>query len=1050
MPRSTKAGTKETEPCTSSTVLCGGVPSSLRVVFVGGGKLFCAATASTVNVMSVENGMRVHALVGHGAEITGMVAHPSNEFLIYSASLDSTVKLWDVSDGSLIKTWTFKEPVTLIASDPSTPEAFYLAFTSVADTSNSTPAASTTPKKKDSRATVEKFLLKLLETEDDEHSKLRYPRPLEIIFSNRMPFKALHASAGLVAVCTDQKIWVKGAGIDDEPKRLNLPNKQYATPPKIMTLACHPTTALVSAGLSSGEILMFHNSLHEHSLTPSIQSHHQTALQILHWHANPVTALSFSNDGTTLFSGGLESVIVLWQVETLKRRFIPRIGNGSPLLSLGVSPDDRFVGVVCGDASVRIVGVADLAVKTSVVGLKSKGKRVLNGNALVKDPRSGMMVVAGSSGCLQFYDVWGDVNVMEVEAVAQNRIVGSTGGSSEDSIVGEDALAAVKLVAFEREGKQSRWMATLDERAGMTVGGEPEVSLKFWMWDDVNQVYSVYTRVTSPHDGEVTSMHFVALPNEETGKKTTVLITTSLDARFKMWELAAVDSSARDVEPNWVQRSQGFYRDSPIYDAATSADASMLAIAAGSVISLWDPATNIMCATLCHPHSEEHVLKVAFSGSESDVPCLIGITASRCYVWNLLTGSVWWSVDLGGVGNGLSVDSETGRFVVSAMVHDLKDAGAEDSGVELDGVSSSKKKAKKALAQKTGTPNTRILEFHPSSPLPTWIHVAPGKVHGLSYAPSEHAPSLRAKHTSARVLIMSSTFEIEVVGAVTPKGAVPSSEVSSKPAAVTGATPSQSLFSGIYGAEAFQDPTSTIQKAAESAKRDSTLQSAGILGSEMNQRLSFMDTASHLMLAPVKLALPFFDAILKKRDSEQESLDRTAWDLGASHGSANGVSDEMDEDIVVQGNEEREHISTEATFKDVEGLEFLGDVFKGMMARKDSGSASGGAMQAKLLTITKSSPVATSTPTGNGVQAKKMEAKSNSKLANGSTPVGSASTPIANGSAKPKATAKLGEKPFTPVRKDAASVSGKPSGTPSSASGSAKKSGKLSAKKKSA
>ena len=47
----------------------------------------------------------------------------------------------------------------------------------------------------------------------------------------------------------------------------------------------------------------------------------------MHWHAHRVRSLAFSADGTTLLSGGDEAVLVMWQLGTRNRSFLPRLGG---------------------------------------------------------------------------------------------------------------------------------------------------------------------------------------------------------------------------------------------------------------------------------------------------------------------------------------------------------------------------------------------------------------------------------------------------------------------------------------------------------------------------------------------------------------------------------------------------------------------------------------------------------------------------------------------------------------------------------------------------
>jgi NET1-associated nuclear protein 1 (U3 small nucleolar RNA-associated protein 17) len=59
----------------------------------------------------------------------------------------------------------------------------------------------------------------------------------------------------------------------------------------------------------------------------------------LHWHAHAVSSLAFTPNGAYLLSGGEEAVLVIWQIHSGKKEFVPRVG--APIQSISVSdPQD--------------------------------------------------------------------------------------------------------------------------------------------------------------------------------------------------------------------------------------------------------------------------------------------------------------------------------------------------------------------------------------------------------------------------------------------------------------------------------------------------------------------------------------------------------------------------------------------------------------------------------------------------------------------------------------------------------------------------------------
>ena len=94
------------------------------------------------------------------------------------------------------------------------------------------------------------------------------------------------------------------------------------------------------------------------------------------------------------------------------------------------------------------------------------------------------------------------------------------------------------------------------------------------------------------------------------------------------------------IQVFWSARSSFGYRSLPIYDASFSADATILALAHGSIVTLWDVETNSLLRTLDSGLSD--VRQLGFVGGESRY-----LVASERYrgvaVWDLLSCEIVWS-----------------------------------------------------------------------------------------------------------------------------------------------------------------------------------------------------------------------------------------------------------------------------------------------------------------------------------------------------------------------------------------------------------------------
>ncbi|EEB06712.2 U3 snoRNP-associated protein Nan1, partial [Schizosaccharomyces japonicus yFS275] len=113
----------------------------------------------------------------------------------------------------------------------------------------------------------------------------------------------------------------------------------------------------VAVSDSEGKVIVYQN----------IQRPKLAAPRVFHWHANPIRGLAWALDGNYLLSGGSEGVLVLWQLETAQRQYLPRLG--SSLHAIAVSPNNQQYAVYMGDNSVQVIGTADLNKQVHIRGL---------------------------------------------------------------------------------------------------------------------------------------------------------------------------------------------------------------------------------------------------------------------------------------------------------------------------------------------------------------------------------------------------------------------------------------------------------------------------------------------------------------------------------------------------------------------------------------------------------------------------------------------------------------------------------------------------------
>ncbi|KAI7867574.1 quinon protein alcohol dehydrogenase-like superfamily [Spinellus fusiger] len=568
-------------------------------------KIYSVATGAVVKVLS-----RSPSMGGHTARVTRVLLNPRNPMQLYSASMDGTIKLWDYNDEILLKTYHIGAAIEQMVISLVHPDDAYIVV----------PRENETGK--------EKIIYRYSLGND-----------LPLTSQDRLRWITSIKECSSVAISENGQ-WLAMAGryqcllwtIKEGHERVGENElASYSFKELLTVIAFSPDNKYLALGDVSGKITLQYFSSPGQPLTP--------VTSVLHWHHLPVRALRFMGDGSYLMSGGEEAVLVIWQLETDHKQFLPRLGG--TITSINISPNHKYYSVGLADNSIRLVNSISQTIEQVIQGLQYaqvESSQLPLSTGLVIEPRNHTLVLNGVPGSLQFYSTQGDCHVMDLEVAPSNRIARK---EATDIIVEPN----VEHVAFLARGE---WMATVDMRDDKETTAE--LYLKFWQWDPNSQSYTLHTRVDYPHTQPITGLVF-----SPASRQGPMAITTSADGTFKVWVLAS-ESRLAVNERAWTCRSVGVYRDKAPTTAAFAEDGSILAVAFGATITLWDPYENTMQGVLVQP-LEETVTSLAFL---ADSPYLVATTKSHFYVWNLLTCSVWWSYKCSLAH--LAVDSQSGRF----------------------------------------------------------------------------------------------------------------------------------------------------------------------------------------------------------------------------------------------------------------------------------------------------------------------------------------------------------------------------------------------------
>ncbi|KAL8913092.1 MAG: hypothetical protein Q9172_007368 [Xanthocarpia lactea] len=300
-----------------------------------------------------------------------------------------------------------------------------------------------------------------------------------------------------------------------------------------------------------------------------------------HWHRNTVLSVKWSRDGNYIISGGLETTLLLWQLETGHINTLPHLG--APIEGIVVSPAGSSYAIRLSDNSAMILSTTELKPTFSIAGIHFPSTSNFGHSKLPYLPtvdfpsqkvlptrRLHFPAVSGPSGLLcavpsvtssripsalsqqasflQTIDI-ASTQQLSMQALTRTKATDLNVGPESNSIQEPDVI----LMQLSHD---AQWLATVDEwvppkrdlaahnyddeQAVEEQDGRREIYLKFWLWDKEKKFWSLVSRVDDPHASQMDLMFgkrrvldLIADPSSSS------FATIGEDGMVKIWKASA-------------------------------------------------------------------------------------------------------------------------------------------------------------------------------------------------------------------------------------------------------------------------------------------------------------------------------------------------------------------------------------------------------------------------------------------------------------------------------------------------------------------------------
>ena len=332
----------------------------------------------------------------------------------------------------------------------------------------------------------------------------------------------------------------------------------------------------------------------------------------LHWHRQEVNTVKWSRDGNYLVSGGNETVLVIWQLDTNQQQFLPHLSTS--ILNLTISEAGSSYVLRLADNSVMMLSTADLLPSANISGLALKEDPSHPTLAAInsRDPDQLLLAVhrnplseePSSATMLQSFDTRTARQVSR-QALARNMIT-ALSSAPDGGKVHEPNVSQLKM------SHDGNWLVTVDEwytkprdldALYVAEDGQSERSqstetcLRFWKWQEEGSTWELVTRVDEPHaSGRKSVLDLAMHPTKLEAS------TIGLDGVLHGWSpmaryrdgVAVKDKSGQPLYTWMCSKSARLEPEQPTLNTANETSAVMAYSEDGSVIAAswsWSAAT---------------------------------------------------------------------------------------------------------------------------------------------------------------------------------------------------------------------------------------------------------------------------------------------------------------------------------------------------------------------------------------------------------------------------------------------------------------------------
>ena len=235
-----------------------------------------------------------------------------------------------------------------------------------------------------------------------------------------------------------------------------------------------------------------------------------------HWHSHKINDLVIDPNSEYLYSCGMEGVIVIWNINTWVKNFLPRLND--VIITMKVSNDSKYLSCYLNNNSIKIINLSEMKVIDELSSIPYDS--FINKFVLFQNKQHFITFSNENSGNIQFYNIGSNTFPFSLNVFNKNFI-------SKTEREKDNNMKKLKKIAFSSiKNDDICYMITLEELY-FDIDNLLTSYLMFWKVGKEN--IELIEICENPHLNE--KVEFIE------GSNYTFKFVTVSNSHFKIWEL---------------------------------------------------------------------------------------------------------------------------------------------------------------------------------------------------------------------------------------------------------------------------------------------------------------------------------------------------------------------------------------------------------------------------------------------------------------------------------------------------------------------------------